>query len=571
MLACGARAQDCDPLDVYIVMDKSASISNADSLCLEQTNTTCWEQLSSWAKSLYLEMATVTGGLYDGEGGKCDGLRLSLIIYSNLGIVVLPISGDAAAIEEGFERLDTVGVIGGTDPAEAFRRIIELQNGDAISSTRPQSVVYLTDGRNKANAALKNNDGSYKTVKCSTCKKPIGTGSKRCIQVDFTEECVQQSGVTTDRTKQAVATSKTLRTTTSTEIFAVGVGEDIDFEELEKITASGDNVFTAKDTNSIQNIVGPLAARTLNLFEVNFDSGVADPRVCAGVESQYAVTVSGKSVVHLEGRSMRCAFSGMEGIPDANIPAETTFKENGDVEYLSCKIDAAKVFWPWSSTFTVSLFIEADAGTGVEDKRIDDFQVEIPSEWCFGEPSLNNADQQSCFGGSTEATFGGLSLTAQLQGVQKDWKCVFNDGKRDYETTPSFESPGRLTCSDPYPVSVTERLQSPKSLKVKGKLQNDPKGTLFTFYANEKLSGATHRDLRHLAGCCIQILLARRACIFHLWCHRNGMVKGFFGSQLSCEHDGTPAPAVRDGERLKCILSSSTTSHDGKETQNLLR
>ncbi len=483
-----ACAQDCDPLDVYIVMDKSGSISNADELCQTQTQTSCWKQISAWARSFYSELTTVTGGLYD--GGTCDGLRIALVIYSNLGVVVLPTTGNAADIEDGFERLDTVGVTGGTDPAEAFQRIIELQDSDPLTNSRPQSIVYLTDGRNQANAALKKNNGDYQTTKCSACRAPIGTGSKRCIQMDFSDTCVLQATRKTDRTKQAVTTSTKLRTERETQLFGVGVGEEIDFKELEKITGSSDNVFTAKDTNSIKNIVAPLAARTLNLFEINFDSGVeSQSYACASVPSEYSVRVTGKSVVHLEGRAMRCDFSGMDGVADAKIPAETTYKANGkDVEYLSCRVSGfPKSFWKWSSDFLVSLFIEADAGVGVEEKKISDFQVEIPVEWCFGAPSFNSASERQCFGGSTVASFSGPSVS-RMEPLSKAWKCIFGDGAASYDAIPSFAS-GSVTCTDPYPANMDERPIAPTSLRVEGQLSNDPNGDTFTFFSTDALSG----------------------------------------------------------------------------------
>ena len=567
LLAGLSRAQtDCDPLDVYIVMDKSLSISNADKTCVEQTGETCWVQISSWAREFYVELKTVTGGLYD--GGACTGLRIALLIYSTLGSVALPITGDEAEIEEGFERLKNVTVFGGTDPAEAFRRVIELQNGDALTKSRPQSLVYLTDGRNQANAALKTNSGKYRTTACKNCRKPIGTGSKRCIKEDFTDACVLQSGIKSDRTKQAVSTSTTLRGgDRKTQMFGVGVGDQIDFNELEKITGSADNVFTAKDTNSIQDIVAPLAARTLNLFKVSYASkssvNGADPP-CVSVKDGVSVRVTGRSVVHLEGRSMKCVLSGVDGIPDATVAAETTYDDNGNVKYLSCTNPGVeKLFWPWEKSFKTTLYIETNAGTGVEDKLIGEFDVLPSAAWCFGGPTHAN-NGYGCFGTSSKIEFNGPSLTSELQSLVKNqWSCDFDNGA--HVTPAVYTSANSLVCEYNYPVSTTALKVIPSSLRISGSVTNSPSPSESFDFKDVSLAGGGDalKPCVHLSSASSKFCWRETPKFFVSDQTGDAWSTTFSGVEWTCEYNGVESPAERDGERVRCVLPSELTSHNG--------
>ncbi|XP_060752167.1 ANTXR cell adhesion molecule 2b isoform X1 [Tachysurus vachellii] len=118
---CSGEDESCHgAFDLYFVLDRSGSVS------------TNWREIYEFVEQLTNRFVS-------------PKMRVSFIVFSSSAEVILPLTGDRAAIDEGLELLSKIRPAGDTYMHEGLKKVIEQMKAQ---STKASSIVIaLTDGK----------------------------------------------------------------------------------------------------------------------------------------------------------------------------------------------------------------------------------------------------------------------------------------------------------------------------------------------------------------------------------------------------------------------------------------
>lgn len=116
-----AESASCDgAFDIYFVLDRSGSVSGH------------WDEIYSFVEQLTSRFVS-------------PRMRVSYIVFSTRAVVLLPITGDRAKIDEGLDKLSQIAPAGETYMHEGLKAVSDQMK----AQTSPSStiIIVLTDGK----------------------------------------------------------------------------------------------------------------------------------------------------------------------------------------------------------------------------------------------------------------------------------------------------------------------------------------------------------------------------------------------------------------------------------------
>ena len=271
----GSDEMACRNNDIYFVIDKSLSISEADADCVAQHGKSCFNIIEDWVEEVYNAVVEK----HSENAATCQGARVSLYTFNNIENLVTPLTNNGDLIASGFNFLSKhVKVTGGTNPHAVFKAIDEAM--DAVENPGNNNLVFITDGRSEGRKPIvdKTAYGGYKRVNCGQCvwtgtgANYLKDGTYYCVRDDMAiyekntdAECVKLGQMKAYLRGDAVRSAKVLRKQHKTNFISVGIGSNVKLSELKEITGNKDQVFLSSDISSMEpiiDIIAPWLAKT---------------------------------------------------------------------------------------------------------------------------------------------------------------------------------------------------------------------------------------------------------------------------------------------------------------------